>query len=78
MLRKCRANVARSHRPCKTFFSPSKDPLIYGERDSHVVLLDCFFVLSLVFKAPESPQFPPERPLEAPQLGRKPELGKAH
>ena len=56
----------------------SRLPLIYGERDSHVVLLDCFFILSLVFKAPESPQFPPERPLEAPQLGRKPELGKAH
>lgn len=37
-------------------------------------LLFCF----KFFKAPESPQFPPERPLEAPQLGRKPELGKAH
>lgn len=36
-----------------------------------------FFALSF-FKAPESPQFPPARPLEAPQLGRKHELDKAH
>ena len=61
----------------KHSFLRARQPLIYGGRDSHVVLLDCFFVLSS-FKAPESPQFPPERPLEAPQLGRKPELGKAH
>ena len=59
-------------------FLRARLPLIYGELGNHVPLWDCFFVLSLVFKAPESPQFPPERPLEAPQLGRKPELDKAH